>query len=165
MLICARSIDDLEFDALMEVYIEGNVENAAYFYPEISAERGLSLVIDDFRKFLCEDFFHRDNAQYWILAENGQYISALRFEKHRGGLLLEALETRPDRRGQGYAKHLIQAVLEKLASQTPIYSHVTKWNAASLATHRACGFEQLSDYVVASDGRIDHDEITFTITT
>ena len=93
MLIQVRSFGELDFDALMEIYIEGNVENAEYLYPEETKEAGLSLAVRDFRNFLCEKFFTREAAQYWILAEGDAYISALRLEKHPDGLLLEALET------------------------------------------------------------------------
>lgn len=165
MLIQACSVDELDFDALMGIYIEGNVENAQYFYPDETAEKGLALAIRDFRNFLCEKFFTRAEAQYWILTEGETYISALRFEKYQDGLLLEALETRPGYRGQGYAKRLILDVLKKLPTKTKIYSHVKKWNTASLATHRSCGFTQSLDYIVESDGTICNDVVTFTINT
>lgn len=165
MLIQVRSFGDLDFDALMDIYIEGNVENAEYFYPDETAEKGLALAIRDFRNFLCGKFFTRADAQYWISAEGEAYISALRFEKYQDGLLLEALETRPEYRGHGYAKRLILDVLKKLPTKTKIYSHVAKWNTASLATHRSCGFTQSLDYTLQSDGTICDDEVTFTINT
>ena len=165
MLVQAHSIGELDFDALMEIYIEGNVENAEYLYPDETAEKGLALAIRDFDNFLREKFFTREDSQYWILAEGETYISALRFEKHQDGLLLEALETRPDRRGQGYAKKLIQDVLKELPASTKIYSHVSKRNTASLATHRSCGFVQYLDYAVESDGSISDHAVTFMINT
>lgn len=165
MLICAKAFNELNFDGLMEIYQEGNVENAEYFYPGKPVEERLALAIMGFREYLCEQFFKQENAQYWVLTENDKYISALRFEKHRDGLLLEALETHPDHRGQGYAKKLILDVLAKLPKETRIYSHVSKRNVASLATHMSCGFVKEQDYVLAGDGTVNNNTTTFTIIT
>ena len=165
MVVQVNSFGELDFDALMEIYIEGNIENAEYFYPDEPREAGLALAVADFRNFLREKFFVKEAAQYWIWEEKGQYISALRFEGYQGGLLLEALETRPDCRGRGYAKKLIRGVLKELPPKTKIYAHVSKRNTASIATHRSCGFMQNLDYAVYSDGTVSNNSVTFTITT
>lgn len=55
-----------------------------------------------FLDFLKNDFFEQDGAAYWILEENGVWVSALRLSRIQTDLYyLEALETRPDQRGQG----------------------------------------------------------------
>ena len=165
MLIQALSIGELNFDALMELYREGNAENAEYFYPQAPAEKRLALAIEGFHSYLCEQFFKMENAQYWIWEEDGMYLSALRFEKHQDGLLMEALETCPEYRKQGYAKRLILEVLKNVPENTKIYSHASKRNAASLASHRSCGFTQSLDYVVEPDGTKNDCAVTFTIYT
>ena len=88
--------------------------------------------------------------------EDSRYISALRMEPYKDGLLLEALETHPDYRCRGYAKKLISAVLDHLLSQEskPIYSHINKRNVASLNTHTACGFQRISEQAVYIDGSV-----------
>ena len=164
MLICARKIDELDFDALMEIYKEGNVENGAYFFPDETPERQYVLALESFCKYLADDFFRKEDAQYWILSNSGQYLSALRLEAYEDGLLLEALETRPDCRRQGYAKKLIQSVLLQIDAGTRIYSHVSKKNAASIATHLGCRFEQYLDCVIESDGTRNDNLITVVIT-
>lgn len=165
MLICARNIEQLDFDALMEIYEEGNIENGAYFFPEESVEQQRILAVQAFREYLEEDFFRQKDAQYWIWTDNGRYVSALRLEAYEDGLLLEALETRPDCRKQGFAGNLIRAVLRQLSSGTRVYSHVNKKNEASIATHLACGFHKHLDYVPESDGTRYEKEITFLVRT
>lgn len=163
MLISADSFDKLDFPALMEVYHEGNLENGAYFWPEEAPERQMELAVDAFREYLTDGFYGAAHGTYWIWVENGRYVSALRLEAHPDGLLLEALETRPDCRNKGWAKRLILAVLEQLPEGTRVYSHVDKENEPSLETHRSCGFSRALDYAVCSDGEICDYEVTMEV--
>ncbi len=164
MLICAKAFQELDFDSLMDVYLEGNRENGEYFYPGENPERQMELALRDCAEYLREDFFAKENACYWIWSEDGAYRSALRLEPYQDGLLLEALETHPEYRCRGYAKKLISAVLEQLATETRVYSHISKRNMPSLATHRACGFYKLLDYSVDTDGERYDDQVTMTVT-
>lgn len=162
MLKSFDHLEDLNFSLLMELYREGNEENGEYLYPEESPQRRLALAESDFRKYLSEDFFSCPNARYWIWCENGRYLSALRLEPFRDGLLLEALETHPDFRRLGHAKALLCAVLRQLPAGTTLYSEVSKKNAASLATHRACGFTKLQDYSDFDGERSDRHVVLST---
>lgn len=164
MLISADAFEKLNFSELMEVYVEGNVENGAYFWPEETPERQMELAVEKFRSYLQEGFYGTAHGTYWIWTEDGRYVSALRLEQHPEGLLMEALETRPDCRKKGYGKKLILAVLEQLPAGTRVYSHVNKENAPSLATHSSCGFSKAFDYAVGSDGEICDYEVTMEIT-
>lgn len=164
MLICVRTFQELDFDALMQVYLEGNRENGEDLYPEEPPERQMELALRDFENYLRDDFFSNKGACYWIWSENGAYRSALRLEPYGDGLLLEALETHPEHRRKGYAKKLIYAVLEQLPKETRVYSHISKRNTPSLASHLACGFSKLLDYSVDTDGeRYDH-QVTMLVT-
>ena len=163
MLISAASFDELDFSQLMEVYIEGNEENAAYFWPEETPERQMALAVEKFRSYLVNDFYGTAHGTYYVWTEEGCYMSALRLEQHPEGLLMEALETRPDCRQMGHAKQLILAVLERLPEGTRVYSHVDKENMPSLAAHRSCGFSKALDYAVCSDGEICDYEVTMEV--
>ena len=163
MLISADAFEKLNFSELMEVYVESNVENGAYFWPEETPERQMELAVEKFRSYLQEGFYGTAHGTYWIWTEDGRYVSALRLERHSEGLLLEALETRPNDRRKGYAKKLILAVLEQLPAGTRVYSHVDKENLPSLATHRGCGFSRALDYAVSSDGSVCDWEVTMEI--
>ena len=164
MLICVRTFQELDFDALMQVYLEGNRENGEDLYPEETPERQMELALRDFENYLRHDFFSNKDARYWIWSEDGVYLSALRLEPYEDGLLLEALETHPEYRCRGYAKKLICAVMKQLPAGTRVYSNISKRNTPSLVTHRACGFNKLLDYSVDTDGEQYDHQVTMTVT-
>lgn len=159
MLILARSIRDLSFSRLMEVYIEGNLENAEEFYPDLTEAQKLMQAEQDFYQYLNKVFFRTSDAVYAIWEERGIYVSALRLEPYHDGFLLEALETAPPSRRQGYAVELIRAVQEQFPNQR-VYSHVSKKNAASLQVHEKCGFRRISEYAVYIDGSVNRRACT-----
>ena len=159
MLILAQSIRDLSFSKLMGVYIEGNLENAEEFDPDLTEGQKLIQAEQDFYQYLNEVFFRTSDAVYAIWEEQGSYVSALRLEPYRDGLLLEALETAPPSRRQGYAEKLIRAVQEQFSNQR-IYSHVSKKNAASLQVHEKCGFRRISEYAAYIDGSVNQRACT-----
>ena len=148
MLSIARNLGQLSFGKLMEVYLEANQEHGAELAPEETEERQLQLSEEDFYTYLHDSFFKKPDAVYCIWEEAGNYVSALRLEPYRDGLLLEALETAPKRRRQGYATRLMNAVLFTLSEQGSVcvYSHVSKKNIPSLKTHQHCGFQIILDY-------------------
>ena len=74
--------------------------------------------------------------------------SALRTSRvERGLYYLEALETRPDSRGRGFASRLLTGVQESLKREGPfrLCDCVGKGNSASLKTHASCGFRIVSE--------------------
>lgn len=160
MLIIAKSMKDLSFSALMEIYIEGNMENGQDNYPEEPEYRQIMLVEQDFYNYLSQVFFRTDGAVYLIWEERGKYVSALRLEPYQDGLLLEALETAPDQRQKGYAKTLILAALGEFDGKK-IYSHVSKRNTTSIRTHEVCGFEKILDHAVYADGSVLRSSVTY----
>lgn len=151
MLYLAKSLRQLRFGELMEVYMQSNLEKAA--------DTGLLQVEQDFYQYLHDCFFSTPNAVYALWVEEGKYISALRLEPYKDGLLLAALETAPQYRCKGYAQKLVEAVLAEFAGQR-IYSHVDKRNVASLAVHEKCGFRKILDFAAYIDGSIDSSAIT-----
>lgn len=154
MLILAKRIHDFSFAKLMEVYTESCRENGAEFWPWETPERQLALVEQDFYDYLVRCFFTADGAVYAIRTEGERYVSALRLEPYRDGLLLEALETAPEFRRKGYARDLICAVLAEY-SGVKIYAHVSKRNMASLRTHEVCGFQRVLEYAAYIDGSVN----------
>lgn len=149
-------LKEMHFGKLMEVYTEGNAENAVDRYPQDEHFVGMLKVEQDFYQYLKTDFFCADGAFYAVWEENGAYISALRMEPYKDGLLLEALETHPTYRQQGYAKKLVSAVLDFLSSgeYQRVYSHVHKRNIPSLKTHMTCGFQKISEQATYIDGSV-----------
>ena len=156
MLKIATRIREMNFYALMDVYLQGNQENGAALYPRASEAEQLLLAEQDFYQYLVQCFFTVDGAVYAMWEEEGKYLSALRLEPYEDGLLLSALETMPDFRQQGYACRLIQALQEWLSQHGAIkvYSHVSRKNEASRRTHIRCGFCKILDHAVYSDGSV-----------
>lgn len=153
MLLIKHTLAEIDFRQLMDIYIEGNLENGADRWPELSEAERLPKAEAGFRNYLETGFFTLENARYCIWAVEGRYVSALRLEPYRDGLLLEALETKPDCRRQGYARDLIQAV--KAAVPGKIYSQISKRNTASLAVHAKCGFQRIAEEAVYTDGTVN----------
>lgn len=154
MLILAKTMGEIHFRRLMEVYEDSCRENGEEFWPNETPERQLALAEDGFYDYLTGSFFRTKGAVYAIWQAEGRYVSALRLEPYRDGLLLEALETAPDRRQKGYAGKLIRSVLEQY-NDMKIYSHVGKRNTASLRTHETCGFRRILEHAVYIDGSVN----------
>ena len=154
MLLIMKRLEELDFSALMDVYIEGNREKAEEY-----GDGGLLRAEREFFDYLREDFFRQKDAFYAVWQVAGQYVSALRLEPYGDGWLLEALETVPNHRKQGYAKALMAEVLDMMGEMV-VYSHVSKRNEASLRTHYACGFQKHLDHVVYLDGSISNRAVT-----
>lgn len=154
MLRLIQNMKQLPFSQLMTVYAEGNLENAQEFYPHETEHRQIFLAEQDFYTYLQEGFFPVEGAVYALWEAHGKYVSALRLEPYRDGLLLEALETMPACRGKGYAQALIQAVQREF-SGVKIYSHVGKGNIPSLSVHEKCGFRRISEQAVYIDGSVN----------
>lgn len=159
MLIVAKGLKDIAFGKLMDVYQEGNLENGAERWPDEPAGRQIALAEEDFYNYLQQVFFKTEGAVYLIWEEKGRYVSALRLEPYRDGLLLAALETHPKMRRRGFAEILVCGALEYAGEKT-VYSHVSKKNIASLRTHEKCGFEKLSNHAVYADGSVNNRSCT-----
>ncbi len=157
MLILAHSLRELRFGELMRVYEDANLESAQQ-WKHLPQGFALQLAEQEFRQYLQEVFFATPGALCAIWEEQGRYVSALRLESYRDGLLLAALETAPDQRRMGYAGQLIRQVQQLLACQgaVKVYSHVNKRNTASWITHERCGFRVISDHAVYLNGSVDY---------
>ena len=153
MILCFDSLRDMDFAQLMEVYEEGNRCNGKKLYSLESEAQQLLLAGQDFEDYLRRDFFAQKGAQYFVLEEGGRYVSALRVEPYKDGLILCAMETKPDCRLRGYAKRLLEGVLKQLNS--PVYSHISKRNKTSICVHQACGFLKLHDGARYLDGSVN----------
>lgn len=159
MLKWIHNMNDLDFAALMEVYAEACVENGQEFWPDLPVVEQIRRSQEHFRAYLAEQFFAKPETAYAVWIIEGHYTSALRLEPKWDGLLMEALETRPDARQQGHASALIAAVQTNFLQLPPldhpiirIYSHVHKANLPSLRTHESCGFQRYHDHIIRNDG-------------
>lgn len=160
MLMIASKLNELSFSALMEVYYEGNLEKAQEEWPHLPESFALQQAEQNFYLYLKDVFFETPEARYAVWVEASKYICALRLEPYRDGFLLEALETHPDYRREGYAKKLMKAVLEEMPGRK-VYSHIHKQNVASVKTHQSCGFRKILDHAIYIDGSVNQRACTF----
>lgn len=134
----------LDFTQLQQIYRENEND---FFY-------------EDTLDFLAE----QENA-YAVWVENRAYKSALRWQRFRDGYLIAGIETLPEERRKGYANELLNSVLRQFQrnGDRNVYSHIRKNNAASVALHKLCGFEHLSDCACLLDGSVSNQYYTYRI--
>lgn len=164
MLKIVDSLAELDFAQLLAVCQESLCERGQLDYPNEPANLQQIYAEQDLYVYL-EEFFREPAAKYALWVVDGFYVSVLRFEPYQNGLLVNALETLPTARKQGFAKILLSAVRDYLAGSGSgvLYSHTQKDNAASLRTHLACGFSIISDSAVYLDGSNRMDSFTLSL--
>lgn len=149
MLLNVKELSQLESRKLMDVYEESNIDNIKYFFPECkNQEEGKKKVEEGFLDYIESEFFKLDNSSYYVWEEDNIWLSAMRFYKIKEDLyFLEALETHPSYRKNGYAQKLICNVIEELkkSGDFVLKSYVYPRNIASLKTHKKCGFVEDKD--------------------
>lgn len=162
MLKIIGKIGELNTHQLLDVYTQSHTDYGRKCLPELSSHEQLTRAQEDFLSYLREDFFQQKDAFYAVWIVDGIYQSALRLEPYRDGMLLQALETAPNARRKGYASSLIAEVLKNLqgSSYKAVYSHVEKRNIPSLAVHKNCGFQKLSDSATYIDGTVTQKSCT-----
>ena len=161
MLEIFDRLDPIDFRQLMDVYEETNQLSGARDYPQEIVGLQVLFAEQDFYQYL-ELFFKELGSLCAVWRVEERYTAALRLERHLDGVLITALEVAPKARRKGYGAKLIEAVKQYAQKQsiTPIYSHVSKDNTASLATHKKCGFAILKDGAVFLDGTTHRDHYT-----
>ena len=143
MLLKITDYKNLNGRKLMDVYEESNRENVAFFYPACKdPSEGLKLVESELLKYLETDFFNGKDA-YFVLEENGNWLSALRlYSVGNSTYYIEGLETKPSARRSGNATMLVLLVLTELKKNGAftVCSSVESGNQAALGTYVKCGF-------------------------
>ena len=152
MLKTAKSIAELDYAQLLNVYVEhlfssGSYGSESVFYDDLS------------------DFLAAPEHICCLWAPEGRYKACVRVEPHRDGVLLTCLETAPECRRQGYGLSLVAATLQFLIQKDcrSAYVHVAKKNSPSIALHRKIGFYTISDSARLVDGTVSQNYITMKI--
>ena len=87
MLIRIDRLSGPDGRKLMDLYREGNLENAEYFYPEITdREAGIRKVEEEFLRYIREDFLKKEGNAYYVLEADSVWVSALRLYRVKEGL-------------------------------------------------------------------------------
>ena len=159
MLKVIRTMAELPFGKLMEIYVQSNQERGKH-WPHESQERQLALAEQEMYGYLRQCFFTRPGSCYFIWEAEERAVSAVRCESYADGLLLTALETAPDERGRGYATELLGAVLSYLKPEK-VYVHIHRDNQASLSVHLRCGFTKTKSGARMLDGSYSREYDTY----
>lgn len=160
MMLVFDSMNSGGYAKLMELYNEGNRENVAYFKSEAKTAEEIEAAVQEietgFITYLKDEFFLLEDARYYVLEEEGQWVSALRINREQDYYYLEALETHPDHRRRGHAAKLMELVLEQLKQQGSfiLRDAVKKTNIPSLKTHEKCGFTVEREEAVYPSGQV-----------
>ena len=159
MLQIIYSMKELSFGRLMEVYAQSNRDR----YPSLSVSQALAEAEQEQYDYLRNDFFNVPCAVVCVWQVDHRYVSALRLEPYRDGMILTALETASEHRGRGYASQLIRSVLQWQDQQgeVVIYSHIQHENQASIAVHKKCGFQKIRDTATYLDGSVSAEAGTY----
>lgn len=167
MLIRIDRLSGPDGRKLMDLYREGNLENAEYFYPEITdREAGIRKVEEEFLRYIRDDFLKKEGNAYYVLEADSVWVSALRLYRVKEGLYyIEALETHPDLRKRGYASMLLKLVTESLREKEDSFrvrDCVRKRNLPSVKTHLKSGFRIVSEEGFdLLTGETDPDDFSF----
>lgn len=135
------------YSLVSNVYSEGCLEKAMDSFADAEKaapeelEAAIKKEVESFVEFL-RGFFAVENNRYYVLEADGVPVCAARLSKIEDFYYLEALETAPEHRRKGYASKLLKNITAAcgLNGSVDIRDCVMKDNAASLATHKKCGF-------------------------
>ncbi len=140
MLIEITKIDAAVVDRLFAVYAESMEDLAANFGSAADMRA-------EYEGFLRE-FIRKPGQLISVETDGDNWISALRAIEYRPSFwFIEAAETAPARRGQGFGKRLLTHTLERLTrlGAERIECIIHPDNTASRRLHAACGFVPTDD--------------------
>lgn len=161
MLQLIRSIREMDFAQLIQVYSQSNLEygkrhcrNGTYWEQLRCGEA--------YMRESVSSFLREQGTMVALWSPEGRAVTGLRLQPYHDGMLLSCLETAPEARGKGYAGALLCHTLSCLSdgSSLAVYSHIKKDNAVSLAVHQRAGFRICADHAVLLDGSVSRGYYT-----
>ncbi len=152
----------LDFGQIMQVYRQSIEKFGREDYPDLDENRQVLEAEQDFYLYL-KTFLKDPDSYFFVWVSEGKYVSAVRVEPYRDGVLIAGMETAPESRRKGYAKQLLCGTVQYLKNNHiyKIYSHIHKDNIPSVKTHLSCGFVRSADYAAYIDGSVDRQSHTY----
>ncbi len=141
---------------LVELYRESMAQLARRFESPQAMEQA-------YGEFLKE-FVTHDRQMVLVEEVDGVWVSGLRcVESAPGVWYLEAVETAPQARGQGWAKQLLTHTQQRLTGQgaRELFSLIDPENTPSIATHVDCGFAPTQRKPINGWGEEDPGNIVY----
>ncbi len=139
-----QSCDEKTIAALLGVYTQSTEEiyRKGYAGKYDSAKDARAALFQDYTGFIFK-FLEQDDRYIFAVKENIECTAALRIIRmSEYGWYIEALETAPKYRRQGFARYLLKQTLRcmRTLGARNIVSIVRSDNPASRALHLSCGF-------------------------
>lgn len=156
MLKEIRDISELTVSRLFSLYSESMSDLQKHF--SSAAEMAQS-----YAAFLTE-FVSSPDRLILIEEANGEWVSGLRaIQSAKGQWFLEAVETKPDCRKQGYGKMLLTDTISHLNTMGmyQITCQISKGNIPSQRLHSAVGFTATNEPSVDPWGNTDERTILY----
>ena len=158
MLHVVTHIDDCTVDRLMAVYAESMDDLRENFANEAEMYEAYKVFLKEFA----------ESPRQLILVEvsDDTWVSAMRaIGTTNGSWFLEAVETRPDKRGQGYGTALLRHTIEHLRSLGMRESTCTiaQSNHISRALHEKCGFSPTDEPPLNCWGELEEGTILYRL--
>lgn len=165
MLKIIESMTEREVEKLLYVYSESNLEimEDNYLRKHHSRDEAMNALVKDYKEFLS-DFIIQDNQLICVWEESSCYTTGLRLIDVGNGIwFIEALETAPNDRNNGYAKLLITDVIAYVqnCNAQELACLINRNNKVSQVTHKSCGFIQTNLPPINWDKEIDKHSIKF----
>lgn len=161
MLVIAESMQELHWEAICQIYKEGFSLRGEKAYPFLSENERILRAQEDTYHYLRDEFYSLKGAYYAFWVEDDRWICALRMRPYQNGMLMDALETAPAFRNQGFARKLLREVLLQLPPDIYVYSRILRRNKASVRVHLQCGFQKHKPFAVFLDGSFRADADTY----
>lgn len=143
-LVFTNTAESIDFEKLMDIYQESNLENL-YMVKENTSSKNIKDLYKEVRQahinYIKDQFLSDENNFICILEDGYRYFSSLRLFNEGDYYLLEALETNPKYRRMGYGEILLKEVIKKFPKGTLIRSEVGFSNNKSYKLHKKVGFE------------------------
>lgn len=145
MLLALQSPEELDIPKLLAIYRESALENCQGMFPAESFSTSLEQYEAGYAAFMREEFFVQPERFWMVETADGLWASALRLLplEEPNIWMIEALETHPDHRRQGYGAQLLTDTIQYMEEnhgEIILLSGVGKRNVASLQTHLRSGF-------------------------
>ena len=159
MIVAVNNIDKNTIERLLALYSE-SMNHMLKFYSNKDK------MITAYTSF-CENFIKSPNHCILVEEVSGVWVSALRaLETEQEKWFIEAVETKPDQRGKGYGKALLQHTIQYLQERNmkEVTCTIASKNVISQELHKKCGFYPTNEAPMNPWGELEEGRVLYRFT-
>ncbi len=152
MLEQITHVNEQVIEGLFQIYAESMSDLEADFTDKAEMKKS-------YASFL-KGFIEKPNQLVLIEKIDGKWVSGLRvIEEKPGKWFVEAVETAPAYRNNGYGKKLLLDTIAFLKNKNAdrIECTIAKDNTASIKVHSACGFQKTNESPINCWGELEEE--------